>query len=427
MKKQQYLDQHWFSLVMRLNANLSDVREPINLKEQKFLFLSDKIENPQFHYPALHVPQISRQIESIQTLQKTIITQDKSPIASIYSDFLEEECWRWKMSLAIATNSIELFQLSSQKLYRALPQTITSQVFGDFYQILSKNLMRKEIIELKLEHLEKYSTHLGNKKSQSSQLAIKKYFLEMNNYVYNMDISDNKQYSAEDIKMYFDQALKHIKASEWKVHIKQIQRENIFIKTQDKTIYIPSSRSASGKVLKQLIAHEINVHVRRAVNGSRSILKLLSVGLSGYILGEEGLALISESALAHNFIRYKGFEKYLAIALASGKDGTVRDFRTVFHIMYQYFLLTYTGKRVSKKTLRERTWQLCVRIFRSIPPTANKGICLTKDAMYYMGQIRIWKLLQDDSSQFEKLFIGKYDPFKKTQIKSLIALGIITG
>jgi hypothetical protein len=124
---------------------------------------------------------------------------------------------------------------------------------------------------------------------------------------------------------------------------------------------------------------------------------------------------------AHEFY---GFDRYFAACLATGMDGTKRDFRAVFSIMTDYYALKNAVEDVSDGAPFRAAWDVCVRIFRGTTGQTPGAIC-TKDIVYLEGNIGIWHLISDKPHIFESLFIGKFNPLLNRHVKSLQTLGIL--
>ncbi len=77
----------------------------------------------------------------------------------------------------------------------------------------------------------------------------------------------------------------------------------------------------------------------RRLNGERSKLQLLGLGLDRYEKGEEGIATMREGVLDNEMGDSVGMVSHLAISLAYGLDGVPRNFREVYEIMEKYLYL----------------------------------------------------------------------------------------
>jgi len=90
-----------------------------------------------------------------------------------------------------------------------------------------------------------------------------------------------------------------------------------------KQLILPADKWIGSEKIRQLLGHEIETHVFRAVSGGKSSMALLSIGLAGYLETEEGLAIYYTQEVD----KYKGSgkaEKSWIGTLATGLAAKVR-------------------------------------------------------------------------------------------------------
>ena len=131
-------------------------------------------------------------------------------------------------------------------------------------------------------------------------------------------------------------------------------------------------------------------------------------------VGEEGLALLRELSLdSGDYLSVSRVISYLAICLAYGIDGTPRDFRQVYEIIYAINYLEYTvhglSPKPARKNARRSSWITAVRVFRGTPGDVP-GICFTKDLSYLQGALALSEKLRENAEEAKRFNIGKYDP-----------------
>ena len=175
--------------------------------------------------------------------------------------------------------------------------------------------------------------------------------------------------------------------------------------------------------VQALAEHEVGVHVRRSYEASKGPLRLLEIGLDNYLPGEEGLASYAQQQV-EGADEFYGFDRYLAASLAVGMDGEVRDFRSVFSLMSDYYTLKFALEDKTVSIPFQAAWDICVRIFRGTTGQ-TPGCIFTKDIVYMKGNIGIWNLLSERPKVFESLFIGKYNPLLSRHVKTLQTLDIL--
>jgi hypothetical protein len=153
----------------------------------------------------------------------------------------------------------------------------------------------------------------------------------------------------------------------------------------------------SGLRLRQIIAHEVHVHVRRVLlhTDNRNMQT------------EEGTAVMVEQLFAHKFM-YRRLTRYLAAALAWGADGRPRTFRETFDVLWRAFMII--GRHDGMEAKR-RAFSECTRIFRGGLP-AVAGAAFTKDMVYLQTNLSVWKYLEENKlsqQEFLDLIDGRKD------------------
>jgi hypothetical protein len=105
-------------------------------------------------------------------------------------------------------------------------------------------------------------------------------------------------------------------------------------------------------------------------------------------------------------------------------DGVPRDFRSVYALMRDYYVLMHDTERDAERVAERAAWDVCVRIFRG---TTGQGVgtIFTRDIVYLEGNIGVWHMLSDNPSIFGSLFVGKFDPLNRTHVSALQSLQIL--
>lgn len=413
------LDDKWFNLLMATHKTDPDIELPGAMRisnEERNRFLENDIENPRFVYQQAKIS--PKTVEAFTQLKATIELEEKNEVVkSLYSQKIKAQLLRLKMLEATSEGDDQAFFEAGCKVY-GLPQ---KPLFS---------LIAKRVMELCEVHTP------GPQEAAAKQL--KKIFskIDTTHVPITQDIlpepipDDGTYMTAQDVAHIFTEVLERHHISDWNICIDQTDtRKRFSVMISNKTVCIPNDSNLSGrrqpltKLHAQALAeHEIGVHVRRAYEGLRQPLKLLSVGLHGYLRGEEGLAGYVQQQV-EGATEYYGFDRYLAICLALGMDGETRDFRGVYSVMYHYYTLI-SSAGVTKARIENAAWEVCVRIFRGTTGEAQ-GMAYTRDLVYFEGNVGIWKLLIDRPELFELLFIGKFDPLSQAHIKALQSLHIL--
>lgn len=243
--------------------------------------------------------------------------------------------------------------------------------------------------------------------------------------------SDGESLSAAEVQTLFAEILEHEQLSNWKIVVDDTgNRARFSVNPFTATVYVPADEQLAKRprpltriAAEAIAAHEIGVHAKRAASGVQQPLQLLSIGLDGYLRGEEGLATYAQQQV-EGADGFYGQDRYFAIALALGLDGEPRDFRAVFSLMLAYYQLTQQeGVASSEKTI-QRTWDVCQRIFRGTSGS-SAGVVYTRDISYFEGNIGIWNYIVQYPDRYPDLFVGKFDPLNDRHVTSLQTLEIL--
>lgn len=247
------------------------------------------------------------------------------------------------------------------------------------------------------------------------------------------NISKSTGITSLEAQNIFMEALNKLNAYGWNVIIdEQSSRKAIHVSQEDMQVVIPAGREFSINQIKSLIFHEIGTHVARRLNGERSKLRLLGIGLDRY-KDDEGIATMREQVLKPEFGSYAGLDGHLAISLACGLDGIKRNFRQVFEILFLYYKLRDLNKSPNvqndkindiEKKAKESAYSRCIRTFRGTD-CRIPGVCFTKDIFYREGNIEVWAIMNSDPERSTKFNLGKYDPANPNHLAILSELGIL--
>lgn len=198
----------------------------------------------------------------------------------------------------------------------------------------------------------------------------------------------------------------------WRVDVEPAKAINV--KATEKRIVIPEDRAdMSFDQMRNLVVHEIGVHMMRAITGGDTDLLPFKLGLSDYYDAEEGLGVVMEQALAREY-NDRGVEHYLTTGLAYFDS---QDFRGAFEVKWRLAVLekaaakggVLTEKDVT--TARDTAYGQTMRIFRG-----TDDLPWFKDLAYYNGVNKMWQHLEairGDDLQFMFVLMGKADPANK--------------
>lgn len=207
------------------------------------------------------------------------------------------------------------------------------------------------------------------------------------------------------------------------------QLKSINVNQHKGTIELPRQRGIGPYtpcvVREIVIGHEVMTHVARTIFAQAHIPDL-AVPLPGYGEFEEGVAKAVEQALNGNY-QGPNTDHYLAIGMAVCKN---LSFREVFDRQCALNLLikvkpTDTEAEVRRKAakVQNTAFTRTTRCFRG-----TGRVPLTKDLVYYNGQMRAWHYIENRIDEPEKLWrmlfeSGKTDPTNSLHQELMLALG----
>jgi hypothetical protein len=418
------LDQKWFEQLRVLSSKTEEgewMQRSMQIEaDEKEQFLADDIENPQFAYE-VGVP--TKLIdEEITAFMSDLATSERDAIVlDLYNRKLTHQLTRSHLLAAsYAGNDQQFYQLSTD-LYGKPRKKYFSYIAKKLQRLCKETMSEDPATRRLCRMVSKIDT-----KAVDIDATMLPPLVEDSSPITTI----------AQVEGIFTTALAQYGLKGWVLVVdKTGKRSRFSVNNQQKVINIPAESQLLARATKltevnieALAAHEIGVHARRSAAGEESKLQLLRIGLDSYLPGEEGVAGYVQQQV-EGATEFYGFDRYMAASFAIGLDGTKRDFRGVFSIMVDYYIMRYaTGDGVTTKKLKQRAqqaaWEVCVRIFRG---TTGKtpGCIYTKDIVYLEGNISIWNLLTEKPHVFPELFVGKYNPLLSRHIKSLQTLGII--
>lgn len=403
---------------------------------QKKAFLSGEIRNPTLDYPKIDPAKLVAIEEALDALQRDIdLNETNDIVKQVYRWRINEKIGELRVLSAAANGKMRQFKRYSEFVYgtpspevfaytvqnlkdATAPQvhsedSIIAAAAQDLVAVLPTDLKAESIGGLPSE------VEVGTVRTQTLS--------ELSRLLPESARLPDEKLSAGDIKIIFDQALLHLQADGWTVVLDTSSKTGISVDQEKKTVKIPESRQAAFAKVQTLVAHEIGTHVARRLNGERSRLQLLGLGLDRYERGEEGVATAREQALSGPVTDFAGLEGHLAIGLAYGVDGQPRDFRDVYDVLVKHhYLKELMGGKTTEEALaaaQTSAWNRAVRTFRGTD-CATPGVCFTKDIIYREGNIGVWDVVKTNHAELVRFSVGKYDPTNDRHIWVLDQLGI---
>ena len=392
-------DTEWFETYIS-KCSFDDINyikfDQKNLQQQKELFFAGDIDEPTLLYKDFR-KQIANHKRELENFRE-MIERDKNQlfaVRQIYYQKIAKQLNKIALLEAMYTGDDEKFTEISLKLY------------GE----LDKNLVRKALSTLLM-----VAKNNGHVISSSMQELVTYFGASEEEPVASYEQLDKTKVvlSAEKIVEIFKENLRNKKIP-WQV---RACNESLVINVcyTDNTLYIPTSRRMTRVEAEALIEHEVNVHLQRYTNGSKSNLQLLSIGLDGYIKGEEGIATYKQCLIDKSL---PSVDTYICIGLARGLyDGKAQSFREIFNFLKEYFQIIKTPEN----EIDDLAWKKTLRMFRGV--TGKTGACFTRGVIYFEGFVKIKEMIDSGHKEVDRFMVGKYDPSNLNHVGFLDELGI---
>lgn len=469
IEKEPALDEEWFAEYKRI-ASFEAYQfwggDPEKRKNEKDkFFASGESVNPDFDYPKLNAEQLEEMEQNLRAFKKKILEPEDldfkerqylkaQKLGNTGVELTEEEkkhqplqrLYRWRINEKIAevlllkaaankemekyklgseyvfgNPSPEVFAYTTQRMQERARQASTQQDNPILQQAAQEFLQVIPAMDSTYSSLQFPSQEIA-------QEALAKTREEMSDLLtipFPEDLT--QQMKPEEIKPIFEEALQLLKADGWKVAILPNARA-FGISQAKETAQVAGLSTPTVQRIKELVVHELGTHVRRRLNGERSRLKLLSLGLDRYDQGEEGVATFTEQSVKASAKEFEGLNLHFAISLIMGLDGKKRDFAETFAIMKKYYYFDFLSKGMDEQEASakaaEEAYNICSRVKGGTSPEA-KGVAFTKDVLYALGNVGVWEVVGKKPEQIAKLYIGKYDPANSRHIEMLTKLGIL--
>ena len=445
-QKDEAFDKNWYKLFETYGAFQAYEYfdgEKSSREEERNRFLQGNCENPMLDYPNLDSKKIREREDGLLRLKQSILNNEPNEtVRQLYRWRINEKLAENRLCRAASEGDMRKFDRYSRFVYGSPSPEIFSYTISEIQRkfspfLESENQAVRDSARNLIESLPKTPVQSFPEKpsSETVQFASEQTRREFSDIV-QVD-TEESELGAELVKEYFEHALELLNTEDWHVEISRTSRSGVSVNQEEKRVSIPESRKMTVSALKKLLVHELGTHVSRRINGERSKLLLLGLGLDRYEGAEEGIATMREQVLTESsqMDDFSGLDGHFAISLASGIDGYPRDFRNVFSILEKYFYCqnvisqfkknSEINTELAKKSAQTSSWNRCVRTFRGTN-CKTPGTCFTKDIIYREGNIAIWDVISRNGSEMMRFNVGKYDPSNKRHSKSLVKLGILS-
>lgn len=312
------LDARWYNRFEALNFEdydkLSGEKEHRAVEKQRFL--ARETLNPQLDYPKLETFNFDERENGLLELKQDILEREgNEAVKKIYRTKINESLAMLRMLRAAEVGDDRKFSRYADFIYGKPSAEDVA------YVVSSIRERARRVIEDGQE---------GAKATAATELlAILPEVAEAGVTGVTRDVLPDgievpgHLSDADEAKRLFEIALGEFDADDWSVVVDtKTGLKNFRVSQEAKEVTVPESeqlkkRGLTLKKFKGLIEHEIKTHVARRVNGERSKLQLLGLGLDRYIEAEEGIATFNEQQVT-GAQEFAGIPRFFSIALAKG-------------------------------------------------------------------------------------------------------------
>jgi hypothetical protein len=389
---------------------------------------------PHFHYPAIPVHEIQTRANEFMALREAIARGEKnSVVRRLYLEAIDERLDEIHLVEAAARGDDEAFWACMQRLFaKPTPQEMTVAI-RELTTFAQRGLRRSETREVSqdlLRLLQQWRAVPAEPPRPEPDRG-EEDLTAVDNEQQHLIPGQNGQrlFSPGTVRRFFDH-LFHEYGIPYQAVLDPISTSER-IDHNLRKLFLPAEKWVSLARIREMLAHEFEQHIFRALNGARSPLALLSSGTRGYLETEEGLATyyaLEVSRLLDPQTQPKLWIGTLATGLASGAICPPLPFSALYQVFRAIKLLTdlLAGKQASRAKLLEDAHTYaqnrCLRTFRGVSDLTRQGICSTKDILYQRGYFAVAARLQEDPTRFDRLMVGAVGLH---QLDDLAELGII--
>ena len=410
--------QEWEKLIVqREDAGVAKLISAIVVQSRKrevALSLEEQRE-PRFHYPLVPYEEVQSRLTGLSLLRAEIEQHEPNIIVRrLYLGAIDERLDELKLVDATYRGNDDDFWLYSQRL--AEKTTLLEM------QIALSQLLHRVEQGSKYAHTRELSNSILQKLQQWHLMPLV-YDFEASGCEHRAMVSTNQPLSTANsvqqmfpdhiVQNFFEEVFENYQFN-WTVVIDAAATSERVDLNRRRLIL--TDKPMSSTKIRELLAHEIEVHVFRSSSGAKSSLAILSSGLQGYLDTEEGLA----TSYAEEAIRQgSGIEPKpklwigtLACGLASGVACSPLSFRELFLFVESVSLLVdlLDRREVPLTQLREKAQRYaenrCLRTYRGVTHLEHRGICSNKDTYYLRGFLNACRELERDPKLFDQLMVG---------------------
>ncbi len=195
--------------------------------------------------------------------------------------------------------------------------------------------------------------------------------------------------SATEMKAVLQEALDARGMVGWNTHLDPRLASRVLVDAPRREVRINPRATFRPADTVSLVAHEIDVHVQRSVNGGAQQLAIFATGLPGSLATEEGLAVAAEERVGVSTRHLVDRQALVASAVLLARN---TGFAEVHRML---------AERVGP----EAAWVITVRVKRGLAAPDAPGV-FAKDAVYHIGYHAVQAWLAAGGC-LASLYVGK--------------------
>jgi hypothetical protein len=401
---------------LRENGKIEELKQLMQktLQREIDIALSEQ-RAPSIHYPAIPIVIVEQKINDCFALKREIDKEEPNRIVKqFYLDVLDEQIVTLSMIQATHEEDIEAFATYNRRLF-TIPTTDEMDIaISQLLNVIDQGLRQAETEALSthiLKTLQKYalvpSHYQAREQKQKEKLSLSPLLQQLQQEQATIPVNVAAQFLESQMHAYG--------FVEWKVKVDH-NAINEFVEGNTEELVLPA-KDLTPKSLHSVFAHEVECHVLRHANGTRSKLALLGPGLMGYSPIEEALA-VHYTALAQGKEASVSWLGTLLVGLASGISNipgkTIHPFTfyELYRLLRDYQMLKQLQQGKEEKLAQANAHRFaqntCLRIWRGVPAPFTPGICSVKDNTYLHGKLQLDQYLEQHevNATLEQLSVG---------------------
>jgi len=252
---------------------------------------------------------------------------------------------------------------------------------------------KKEEIENKLQFVKAFQTQNTSDMTSYSTRIFGDIVPENFEYAKNV-IDERDNIEPEEEMLFFEDIKDYLKKFNhiYNIRTRLVERDSTARFTmKGDSLIIRTGASVWKRELRSIVAHEIEGHYLRKVNGRLSKYSIFSRGTAGYTETEEGIAIYNQTRFISKRDRkyYSIFERYFFVQYA-----LKHSYRRLIKMLAEFYDNDY-----------ERVFNYMLRLKRWFEDPSKQGVFM-KDVVYTNGYLAVSNFI-DKGGDLKQLYVGK--------------------